>query len=199
MPEERENAREDEDGVDEELPRFAVWLRDARKAKELTQKQLAKASGISAQQISNLETGRSRNPQQDTIELLKKALGSAPTADAMKEEVAATDIPGLGSLQDFDPYATERLPEVKGVYVFYDKTKRPVYVGRATKRPISKRVVEHSDKFWFKAPVVNSAFYLKIEDEALCKQTEQVLIKFLRTHLLLNKQSVETEADDENG
>lgn len=190
---------DDADLDDEALPQFAAWLREQRTKKGWTQKKLSTESGISGQQISNLETGRSRNPQSETVDALKKALGETPPEAALKEEEVATEIPGLGSLRDFDPYATERLPEVRGVYVFYDKTKRPVYVGRATKRPISKRVAEHADKFWFKPPVVNSAFYLEIDNEQLCAQTEQVLIKFLRTHLLLNKQGVETDPDDDNG
>jgi len=202
MEEKQTQARENMEDTEfdaEELPQFAVWLRQARLKKNWTQKRLSTESGISEQQISNLETGRSRNPQESTIRAFEKAFGESPPEAALQEEQEATRIPGIGSLQDFDPYATERLPEVKGVYVFYDKTKRPVYVGRATKRPISKRVVEHYEKFWFKPPVVHSAFYLRIDDEDLCVQTEQILIKFLRTHLLLNKQGVESEPDNDNG
>jgi hypothetical protein len=107
-------------------------------------------------------------------------------------------ISGLGALIGFEPYDDDSLPAVRGVYVFYDRTKRPVYVGRATKRTIDLRVREHAEKFWFKRPVVQSASYLEISDEALCKQTEQILIKFMRTHLLLNKQGVEADTDEES-
>jgi hypothetical protein len=115
----------------------------------------------------------------------------------VKAEEKQVSIAGLGALVGFEPYDDDALPVVKGVYVFYDRTKRPVYVGRATKRTIGTRVREHAEKFWFKSPVVHAASYLEIEDEALCKQTEQVLIKFMRTHLLLNKQGVETEPEDD--
>ncbi len=196
-------ATENEDGheadEEEELPPFAVWLRAARRKKGWKQGELARKAGLSGQQISNLETGRSRNPQSATVEKLRAALGTGPDQKILDAEVKDTEIPGIGSLVSFDPYAEAALPPVKGVYVFYDKTKRPVYVGRATKRPISERVPEHTEKFWFRPPVVASAFYLEITNEELCKQTEQVLIKFLRTHLLLNKQGVETEPDDVNG
>jgi hypothetical protein len=77
------------------------------------------------------------------------------------------------------------------VYVFYDISERPVYVGRAVKLTIADRVRDHNDKFWFKRPIVDSAAYIQINDEALCTQLEQVLIKFLKSNAVLNKQFVE--------
>lgn len=191
------NAEVDESELEESLAPFAQWIRTQRAAKGWTQRELAQKAGISTQQISNLETGRSRNPQKITRDALAQALDVQPPADAVTQEAKDTEVPGLGSLESFDPYDTKNLPSVKGVYVFYDRTKRPVYVGRATKRTIAVRVAEHFEKFWFKAPVVNAAFYLEVSDEERCKQLEQVLIKFMRTHLLLNKQGVETEIDDD--
>jgi transcriptional regulator with XRE-family HTH domain len=182
--------------ADEESP-FAAWVRSEREKKGWTQVQLADKAGLSGLQVSNIETGRTRNPQARTRERLVIALGTAPPEAVLTAEIQQVSIAGLGALVGFEPYDDDALPRVKGVYVFYDRTKRPVYVGRATKRTIDFRVREHAEKFWFKSPVIHSASYLEIADEALCKQTEQVLIKFMRTHLLLNKQGVETELEDD--
>jgi transcriptional regulator with XRE-family HTH domain len=185
----------DIDEMEDETP-YGTWVRFEREKKSWTQGQLADESGLSGQQISNIETGRTRNPQNRTREKINRALGQQPSAEIVAAEENQFSILNLGALVGFEPYDEDNLPDATGVYVFYDRTKRPVYVGRATKRPISARVREHSEKFWFKSPVVHSASYLKIDDESLCKQTEQILIKFMRTHLLLNRQGVETETDE---
>lgn len=184
------------DEIDGESP-FGSWMRQEREKRGWSQTDLADKAGLSGQQISNIETGRTRNPQQNTRTKITSALGEEPSQSIVDAELKQVSIAGLGALIGFDPYDEDNLPEARGVYVFYDRTKRPVYVGRATKRPISARVREHSEKFWFKSPVVHSAVYLSIDDENLCKQTEQILIKFMRTHLLLNRQGVEAEEDDE--
>jgi transcriptional regulator with XRE-family HTH domain len=164
----------------------------------LTQGELAEKAGVSGQQISNIETGRTRNPLPKTRSKLEAALGMKLPQNVLAAEEKLVTIAGLGALVGFDPYDDDALPDIKGVYVFYDRTKRPVYVGRATKRSIGIRVREHAEKFWFKRPVVQAASYLEIADEGLCKRTEQTLIKFMRTHLLLNRQGVEAEAEDDD-
>jgi excinuclease UvrABC nuclease subunit len=103
------------------------------------------------------------------------------------------EVVGIGSLTDFDPYDDESLPESSGVYVFYDITDRPVYVGKSSKRSIRTRVREHYEKFWFKRPVVDRGSYITIDDETLCTQIEQILIKFLKSNALLNKQHVDRD------
>lgn len=185
----------DIDEMDDEAP-YGTWVRIEREKKNWTQGELVDKSGLSGQQISNIETGRTRNPQNRTREKINLALGQQPSQEIVAAEEKQVSILNLGALVGFESYDVDNLPDVNGVYVFYDRTKRPVYVGRATKRPISARVREHSEKFWFKSPVVHSASYLQIDDESLCKQTEQTLIKFMRTHLLLNRQGVETETDE---
>jgi transcriptional regulator with XRE-family HTH domain len=187
----------DVDDSEEDSP-FAAWLRTEREKQGLSQVELAQRAGLSSQQVSNIETGRTRNPQVATRDKLAKALGGKPPDAVVSAEEKQVSISGLGALIGFEPYDDDSLPAVRGVYVFYDRTKRPVYVGRATKRTIDLRVREHAEKFWFKRPVVQSASYLEISDEALCKQTEQILIKFMRTHLLLNKQGVEADTDEES-
>jgi len=91
-------------------------------------------------------------------------------------------------LTDFDPHDDDDLPEVAGIYVFYDVSDRPVYVGKA--QNIAKRVGDHSEKFWFKYPIVSHAAYIEIVDKELRHQVEQILIGFLKSNAVINKQSV---------
>ena len=55
--------------------RFAALLRDHREAANLTQEDLARLSGLSAQGISMLERGVRRTPRSSTLEVLARALG----------------------------------------------------------------------------------------------------------------------------
>ena len=69
------------------------------------------------------------------------------------------------------------------MYVFYDISDRPVYVGKAA--VIRDRVRNHYEKFWFKSPIVDHAAYIEIQDERLRTQIEQILIKFLKSNAVL--------------
>jgi transcriptional regulator with XRE-family HTH domain len=178
---------------------FASWLFEQRRRRDWTQRELADRAGLSLQQISNLETGRTTNPQQRTRERLEKALGATPAPEVLRAEEQQNAVLGLGALVGFDPYDIDGLPDETGVYVLYDRTWRPVYVGKAATRPVSARIKEHSEKFWFKTPVVHTGTgsYLSIADPVLCGQIEQVLIRFMGPHLLINKQGVDRSSFDD--
>ena len=57
---------------------FGASLRHARKAKALSQQQLAEMSGLSVDMVSRVERGDVA-PSFDTIEVLAKALGVTPS------------------------------------------------------------------------------------------------------------------------
>jgi hypothetical protein len=65
------------------------------------------------------------NRVNDGVELIKTLTGKG------RDEQQA--IIGLGSLTDFDPYETQDWPQCAGVYVLYDISQRPIYVGKAEK------------------------------------------------------------------
>lgn len=182
-----------EAGEASELPEssspFGIWLLRTREASDLTRAQLAMGAGVSEVAIYNLETGRTQNPQERTRNKLNEALGSTPPADAVEATEEAAEIEGVGRLTDFDPHDSDDLPEGPGVYVFYDISQRPIYVGES--RDMARRIGEHSDKFWFRAPIVASGSYVSVSVERLRKQVEQVLIRFLKSNAVINKQHVE--------
>lgn len=168
---------------------IGAWLVKARNKKGLSAIELAEKAGLTFPTIYNIESGRSPNPHQSTVEKLEKALGEVVPEDTSQEAKSEATIEGIGQLVDFDPYAEEYLPKQPGIYVLYDISERPIYVGEG--ESIKKRILDHGEKFWFKPPIVEKGSFLVIKEKALREQMEKVLIKFLKSNAVLNKQHVE--------
>lgn len=181
----------EDDGEDNVSNAFGEWLRDTRKAAGLSRHELSDAAGVSWMAIRNIEAGKTQNPQEKTRKRLEKALNATVPEDITAEAVEERTIKGLGELSDFDPHAEDDLPTCAGVYVFYDISDRPIYIGQG--QNISRRVKDHAEKFWYKRPIVNHAAYIEINDKDLRYKVEQVLIKFLKSNAVINKQSVERD------
>jgi transcriptional regulator with XRE-family HTH domain len=181
---------DDDDGGEREGASgpFGAWLKRAREAKRLSVRALARKAGVTPAAIYNLEAGRNANPQEAIRKALEAALGKVPD-EVLEEAEREQKVEGLGALTDFDPHAASALPMCAGVYVLYDIARRPTYVGQG--QVIKKRIVAHEQKFWFKRPVVETAAYITIDDAKLRVQIEQILIRFLKDHLLINKQGVQ--------
>ena len=168
---------------------FGRWVYDTRRAANLDVAELADKSGVSIPQIYNIENGRSQNPQDKTRKKLTDALGSTPKQSVVDATETAATIEDVGELIDFDPHDETDMPDCAGVYVLYDISERPIYVGQS--KSIRNRIRnDHITRFWYKAPVVQSASYVKIEDESLRKKIERVMIRFLKSNAVINKQLV---------
>ena len=166
-----------------------AWLSRARLKKNLTVNELADRAGVSAATIYNLENGRAQNPHPRTVKAFEAALGENLESEQQLKE--AGEIKGLGEFVDFDPYDLKNLPRVSGVYVFYDVSQRPIYVGQGGSIP--RRIKDHHEKFWFKRPIVEDAAYVEIGDEKLREQVETILIRFLKSNAVINKNKVDRE------
>lgn len=173
---------------------FGEWLRTERMLRMLSRAELAEISGVSRMQISNLERGRTLNPQPTTREKLARALEVHVPAAVVIEAEREIAVEGVRSLTAFDPHDDESLPMAAGVYVFYDISGRPVYVGMSPKRPIRDQVREHHEKFWFKKPIVDRASYIAVQDENLCAQIGLVLLHFLKSNVALSQRLLEQRA-----
>ena len=168
---------------------LAEWLKRARDHKDLSVPELAEDSGLSAAAIYRIEHGLTRNLRESTRRKLEKVLGTKLPDEVEREADAETNVQGLGSLEDFDPHDEDDRPEEPGIYVFYDISNRPIYVGESGN--VKNRIRQHEDKFWFKKPIVWSASWIKVEDNTLRKQIETLLIKFLKSNAVINKQNAE--------
>jgi transcriptional regulator with XRE-family HTH domain len=170
---------------------FGEWLRTERMLRTLSRTELAAISGVSRMQISNLERGRTRNPQPTTREKLARALEVHVPAEVAIEAEREIAVEWFRSLTAFDPHDDESLPLTAGVYVFYDISGTPIYVGMSPRHPIRDRVREHYEKFWFKKPIVDRASYIAVQDENLCAQIAMVLLRLLKSNVALTQRLIE--------
>jgi transcriptional regulator with XRE-family HTH domain len=168
---------------------FGAWLVRSRLAADMSVPELAAASSVSAVGIYNIEAGKSTNPRPETRRKLADALGIELPKDVEQQSEKEQEIEGLGTLSDFDPYNPEDRPTEAGVYVLYDISDRPLYIGKA--QNIKTRIGGHEDAFWFKPPIVHHAAFIKAANEKLRHQIEQTLIRFLKSNAVINKQSVD--------
>lgn len=168
---------------------IAAWLSRSLAKNDLTATELAARAKVSTPTIYNILAGRAQNPQSKTITALEKALDDK--FESRKEVSEASQISGIGELIDFNPYEKDEIPSRPGVYVLYDISQRPIYVGKA--RKISDRLRDHSDRFWYKRPLVETGAYVEVSDEKLRSQIETVLIQFLKNNAVINKQKTVRE------
>ena len=178
---------------------FAEWVETNRKENKWSRNELAYRASVSAMTIWNIEAGRTQNPQQSTVERLEAVFGKAVPREADQElkEKTALGLEGVGSFESFDPHDRDNLPQLPGIYVFYDISERPIYVGKA--QNIAGRIADthtgHWDKFWYKSPIVHTGAYVRIDDERLRHQIETVMIRFLKSNAVINKQGVRRDGN----
>jgi transcriptional regulator with XRE-family HTH domain len=169
----------------------AAWLSRAIAKKDLTVGELAMKADVSTPTVYNILSGRAQNPHPRTIASLEKALGD--TFESKEAAREASEIEGIGELIDFNPYDAKEIPSKAGVYVLYDISQRPIYVGKASK--ISVRLNDHASRFWFKRPLVETGAYIEIQNPVLRDQIETVLIQFLKNNAVINKQKTVRDED----
>lgn len=167
---------------------FGEWLSRTRNEKKLTRHNLAALSEVSHAQIWNIENGQTLNPRAATRERLERALQAHAPQEAVEQTERDAEIPNVGHLTDFNPHDANDLPSEPGVYVLYDISERPIYVGESAE--ISSRIRDHADKFWFKPPIVETASYVRIDNKRLRGQVEQTMIKFLKSNAVVNQKHV---------
>jgi transcriptional regulator with XRE-family HTH domain len=178
----------EESGHDAGPSAFGAWLNRERIQAALSVSQLAELAGVAAPTIYGIESGRIGNPRDSTQAAISRAIGKPIPQEVSDELKDQASIEGIGELVDFDPNTESDIPTEAGVYVLYDITERPVYVGQASN--IRRRMREHSDKFWFKAPIVENAAFVAIPDQQGRDRIEKLLIKFLKSNALLNIKNV---------
>lgn len=168
---------------------LAAWLTKARLEKGWSVPELAHAAGLTPPGVYRIESGVTRNLREATRKKLEKALEVSIPEDTAKELAEEAEVKGVGALEDFDPHLDSDRPSEPGIYVLYDISERPIYVGEG--EDVRKRIKDHEEKFWFKRPIIESASWIKVEDATLRKRIETLMIKFLKSNAVINKQNVE--------
>jgi transcriptional regulator with XRE-family HTH domain len=167
----------------------ASWLTKTRLERKMSVPELSEAADVTAGQIYNIESGRTTNPRPSTIQKLEKALNERLPPETKAEIKEEATVEGVGEFFEFDPHDKDDWPDVPGIYVLYDISDRPIYVGQGAS--IRRRIADHEEKFWFKHPIVSTASYISVPDGELRKKIETILIRFLKRNAVINKQNVE--------
>ncbi|MCZ8544315.1 hypothetical protein OOJ09_09005 [Mesorhizobium qingshengii] len=182
--------------ADQKNSAFGEWLQAEMTKKGLKISDLVERTGITYTGIWNIVKGNTVSPRDETRKKLADALNEVvPSAVEAEIESQSTPLPGFEWV-DFTPSDLETVPQKSGVYVFYDITDRPVYVGKSSKN-VRIRVKDHQTRFWFKAPLVVRGAFLSVPDPDLCLKIETILIKFLGKHALLNTKGVVRDMDEQ--
>jgi transcriptional regulator with XRE-family HTH domain len=170
---------------------YATWLTKARLEAKLSVPELAQKSGVTPPAIYRIEQGVTKNVRIKTLKQLEDALGTKLPKDVVEEAQADAKIEGLGQMEGFEPHLDDERPTEPGIYVLYDISNRPIYVGQGDN--IRSRIRIHEEKFWYRRPIVESALWIKIPDPTLRRQIEKLLIKFLKDNAVINVQDVERD------
>lgn len=178
-----------ESSVEEGPSAVAAWLTRTRLERKMSVPELAEAADVTAGQIYNIESGRTTNPRPSTVQKLERALNERLPPETKAEIKEEATVEGVGEFFEFDPHDQGDWPDVPGIYVLYDISDRPIYVGQGAS--IKKRIRDHEEKFWFKHPIVSTASYISVPDGELRKKIETILIRFLKRNAVINKQNVE--------
>lgn len=169
-----------------DLPPLANWLNEKVQQEDMTPGFLADEAGVSKQTIHKILRGETENPTSSTRRKIEDAIGEEIPKDTEEDIEQDASVAGMGSLVDIgDPFDISGLKGVSGVYVLYDVSERPIYVGQS--QNIQNRIEDHSNKKWFVDDIVDTASYIEINDEKLRKQVESVLISFLKSNAVINK------------
>jgi transcriptional regulator with XRE-family HTH domain len=184
-----DDTEEGEGEAEDETSAFGDWLYNERQARQWTREELAEKAEITGQAIYQIETGRVRNPWKQTRERLVRALGvteSSP-AEVLNELEQEEEIAGGGQLNDFSPWDDKTIPEAPCVYVYYDRTDRPIYIGQTSS--LRRRNVQHQEnEKWFFRRLVERGAYIELKAKADRDRTEKLLIHFLGRNTMFNKQ-----------
>jgi transcriptional regulator with XRE-family HTH domain len=180
---------------------LALWLRKAIETKQRASTDnkslgvLATEAGVSVPTIYNIINGTVASPQSRTLKKLQDYFGEAPP-EVKEETSAARDVGQLGEFSQFDPHDDAQWPAEPGVYILYDISERPIYIGKS-KISVASRLRDHETRFWFKRPLVQSAAYVAVKDPRLVLDVEALLIKVLRSLAIVNQKGVVRDPSNE--
>ena len=179
--------------VGNQVSEFGLWLQATRNQQGLTVAELAEISGLTSATINNIESGRSQSPQAATQAAISGALSTKVPTKIREILTDDNAIEGLGLFTDFDPHDPETAPSVAGVYIFYDITGRPVYVGESGS--IQSRVRQHINdpkKDWYIGRIVETASYVEVPDTSNVSRfaLEKLFLRALKSYAIFNKQHV---------
>jgi len=167
---------------------LALWLKQAIEKQNKPINVLASEARVSVGTIYNILNGTVASPQTRTMTKLQEYFGQAPE-EVTEETSRARDVGQLGEFTQFDPHDDGQWPSGPGVYILYDVSDRPLYIGKS-KVSVANRLRDHKTRFWFRTPLVASAAFVAVNDPDLVLDVETLLIKVLKSLAIVNQKGV---------
>lgn len=172
---------------------FGRWLEAELSAKAMNSWDLAQRSDILVHHIEQILRGDIRHPMPAVMKSIQESLDEevdTVTRNAIRQD---SEIEGFGDFCDFDPHGDQSLwPTGSGVYVFYDISSRPVYVGETSdlQRRMKQYFSPQRRMWWVSQPIVETASFIPVEETQLRKRLEKILIRFLKSNAVMNRTHV---------
>jgi transcriptional regulator with XRE-family HTH domain len=98
---------------------FGKWLQSELTRQDITIQDLANKTGLTYVGIWNIVRGNTKWPREATREKISQALNSEVPSEVETEITTQSSVSGY-TWTDFSPYDLQTIPELGGVYVFYD-------------------------------------------------------------------------------
>ena len=160
----------------------------------LTKRELCRQAGITEVTLWNLLNGR-HTPLQQTVDALLGVLGPIPEEIDEPQEnpldvgIEVPENPNVGELIACYHWDEADRPTGGGVYVFVDRTDRPVYIGKSGDIRGTLRDRYHSLRarpYWVQKEIVPNMWFIPIENAEIRAAVESAMIASHRGSLLFN-------------
>lgn len=176
------------------MPDFLEWITIRLNQLGWTQRRLADEIELHEVTISYWRTGK-HVPSPRSMQKVLDVIGEIPEEIMEEEELEVEEVeivpenPDIGGITEHNPYDREDWPEGSGVYIFYDASERPVYVGQCQDIVTTLRdryMHDNRGPHWIRRPLVQTLKFLPIGDERIRKGIETAMIKSMKKYLLFN-------------
>jgi transcriptional regulator with XRE-family HTH domain len=177
------------------------WINARRIEMGISKRELCHQAGITEVTLWNLLNHRHK-PIQRTRDAILGVIGEIPEEEddeiearpdneieAPLEEIEVPENPNVGNLISCNHWDEADRPEGGGVYIFVDRTDRPVYIGKSGNIRGTLRDRYHSRRarpYWIQQYIVPTMWFIPIEDAHIRAAVESAMIASHRGTLLFN-------------
>ena len=173
------------------------WIITRRIEMGLSKRELCAQAGITEVTLWNLLKGNHK-PIQRTRDAILGVIGPIPEEQVQEGPEEAEDLPEVievpenqhvGTLISCNHWDEEDRPEGAGVYIFVDRTERPVYIGKSGNIRGTLRDRYHSRRarpYWIQQYIVPTMWFIPIDNADIRAAVESAMIAAHRGTLLFN-------------
>lgn len=192
---------------------FLDWVGFRLNELGFSQRDLAREAGLSEVTISNIRRGVhraspiSRNKifevigemPEDWQQAQRELEAQEADIDEPEEIPERVEDDGVGEISEHNPHDQNDWPQGGGIYVFFDRSGRPMYVGESgdIQRRLRNYVNDDRGVHWMRMPIVSSMHFIPIIDLRIRRAVEKAMIRSMSRVLLFNRNHIDRELDND--